>query len=214
METIERVAAAMQTVLGATAEAAARATAAVKRRGKLGGAHWVQTLVFGWLANPAASLGEVSQTAARLGVAISPQGLEQRFTPEAAACLESVLAATLTEVVTTDPVAVPVLRRFPAVSVQDTTTLALPAALAGAWRGGDGDPAGGGRAAVKAQKRRCDLTCAKGRCRDRCWRMGARPTSAWQRPPQTCPAARCCSRIWAIVRSPHWRRRMGSVDSG
>ena len=153
METIERVAAAMQTVLGATAEAAARATEAVKRRGKLGGAQWVQTLVFGWLANPAASLGELSQTAARLGVAISPQGLDQRFTPEAAACLESVLAATLTEVVTADPVAVPLRRRFPAVYVQDTTTIALPTALAGEWRGCDGGRAGDGSAAVKAQVR-------------------------------------------------------------
>ena len=60
METRERVAAAMQTVLGATAEAAARATEAVKRRGKLRAAPWVQTLVVGWLANPAASLGELS----------------------------------------------------------------------------------------------------------------------------------------------------------
>lgn len=151
MGTIERVAAAMQTVLGATAETAARATEAVKRRGKLSGAQWVRTLVFGWLANPDASLSELSQTAASLGVAISPQGLDQRFTPEAAACLEVVLGATLTEVVTADPVALPLLARFPAVYVQDTTTITLPDALAGEWRGCG--TVAGTTAAVKAQVR-------------------------------------------------------------
>ena len=151
LETIERVATAMQTVLGATAEVAARATEAVKRRGKLSGAPWVQTLVFGWLANRAASLGELSQTAASLGVAISPPGLDQRFTPQGAACLEAVLAATVSELVAADPVAVPLLARFPAIYLQDTTTVTLPAALAGEGRGCDGE--GGGAAAVKAQVR-------------------------------------------------------------
>jgi hypothetical protein len=158
METIARVATALQTVLGPTAEATARATEFVKRRRKLGGAPWVQTLVFGWLANPEASLGELSQTAASLGIAITPQGLDQRFTPEAAACLEAVLAASLTEVVMADPVAVPLLARFPAVYIQDTTTITLPDALAGAWRGCDGGTttdtaATGTAAAVKAQVR-------------------------------------------------------------
>src|SRR5215212_10079857 len=142
----------MQTVLGETAAVAARATEAVKRRGKLSGAHWVQTLVFGWLTNPAATLGELSQTAASLGVAISPQGLDQRFTPEAAACLEAVLAATVTELVAADPVAVPLLARFPAIDIQDTTTVPLPDALAGEWRG-CGSGTAGGAAAVKAHVR-------------------------------------------------------------
>jgi hypothetical protein len=151
METIERVAVAMQTVLGEAAEAMARATEAVKRRGKLSGARWVQTLVFGWLANPNASLGELSQTAASLGVAITPQGLDQRFTPAGAACLEAVLAATLTEVVTTDPVLLPLLARFPAVYIQDTTTIPLPDSLRDEWHGCG--RSGRGTAAVKAQVR-------------------------------------------------------------
>src|SRR3712207_1662743 len=155
METIARVAEALQSVLGETADAMATATEFVRRRSKLGGAAWVRTLVFGWLANPAASLGELSQTAASLGVAITPQGLDQRFTPEAAACLEAVLAAAVTEVVTADPVVLPLLARFPAVYVQDSTTIALPDALAGEWRGCDGGAAAGAgtAAAVKAQVR-------------------------------------------------------------
>ena len=154
METIARVTTALQTVLGGTAETAARATEAVKRRGKLSGAQWVQTLVLGWLAKPDARLTDLSQTAAHLGVALSPQGLDQRFTREGAACLESVLAATLTEVVTADaPATQPLLDRFTAVYVQDTTTITLPDALQDEWRGCGGRTTVGTAAAVKAQVR-------------------------------------------------------------
>lgn len=154
METIARVAGALQTILGPTAEHAARTTEAVKRRGKLSGAQWVQTLVLGWLAKPDARLAELSQTAACLGISLSPQGLDQRFTREGAACLESVLAATLTEVVTADDAAAqPLLDRFPAVYVQDTTTIALPDALADEWRGCGGRTTNGTAAAVKAHLR-------------------------------------------------------------
>src|SRR5215218_2819637 len=86
MATIADVAAVMQAVLTTTADAAARETGFVRRRSKLGGAQFVQTLVFGWLADAQASLEALSQTAAALGVRVSPQGLDQRFTVAAAAC--------------------------------------------------------------------------------------------------------------------------------
>ena len=69
----------------------------------------VQTLVLGWLHQPEASLGRLSQVAAALGVGITPQGLDQRFTPQLADCLEQVLATAVRQVVTSDPVAIPVL---------------------------------------------------------------------------------------------------------
>ena len=153
METIAKVAAAMQSLLTTTAEAAARTTRCIRRQGKLTGATFVQTLVFGWLANPRASLSELCQTAATRGVAITPQGLDQRFTPSAAACLKQVLEATVGEVISADPVALPLLDRFAGVYVQDSTTIALPDALAEEWRGCDGRTAHGAAAALKAQVR-------------------------------------------------------------
>jgi hypothetical protein len=71
------------------------------------------------LGNPQASLEELTQTAATLGVEISPQALDQRFTMAAATCVQQVLDAALTRVITADPVAIPLLARFTAVSVQD-----------------------------------------------------------------------------------------------
>ncbi len=140
MATIPQVAGVLQRVLGPVAERAARATGFVQRASKLTGARFVQTLVFGWLAPPQARLGQLAQTAATLGVALSPQALDGRFGVASAECLREVLEAAVRVVLAADPVAVPVLQRFPQVAVQDCTTISLPAALAAAWPG-----CGGGR---------------------------------------------------------------------
>lgn len=151
--TIPDVAQALHGVLTDTADRAARDTQFVRRRSKLTGAAFVQTLTFGWLANPQATLEELCQTAATLGVDISPQGLDQRFTPQAAACLQTVLEAAVTRVLAADPVAVPLLQRFPGgVCLLDSTTVALPDALAALWPG-CGRNAGATPAALKLQVR-------------------------------------------------------------
>ena len=79
MATIPQVASAVQRLLGPVAERAARATGLVQRASKLTGARFVQTLVFGWLAQPQARLSQLAQMAATLGVALSAQGLDGRF---------------------------------------------------------------------------------------------------------------------------------------
>jgi hypothetical protein len=110
-------------------------------------------LVFGFLGNPQASLEELTQTAATLGVPITPQALDQRFTPAAAACLEQVLRAAITRVLAADPVAIPLLERFTAVYVQDSSTIVLPDALAAVWQGCGGTTTAGTAAALKFQVR-------------------------------------------------------------
>jgi hypothetical protein len=70
--TIPQVARAMREVLTTTADAAAKATQFVRRTSPLGGATFSQTLVFGLLGNPQASLEEWTQTAATLGVPLPP----------------------------------------------------------------------------------------------------------------------------------------------
>ena len=56
--------------------------------------------MFGFLGNPQATLEALTHTAATLGVEISPQALEQRFTASAAACLPQVLLTASTRVIT------------------------------------------------------------------------------------------------------------------
>ena len=152
MTSIAEAAAIIEHVLGEVAEQAGRATGFVQRRSKLGGRVFVQTLVLGWLQQPAATLQQLTQTAAGLGVTITPQGLEQRFTAAAAALLRQVLEAAVAHVIQAEPVPIAVLERFSAVLVQDSTTITLPEALAAEWAG-CGNGQGQGTAALKVQVR-------------------------------------------------------------
>ena len=86
----------------------------------------VQTLVLGWLAEPAATRQQLTPMAARVGSTITPQALQQRFTAATAAGLEQVLAVAVTQVIQAEPVAIPLLRHFAAVLVQDSTTSTWP----------------------------------------------------------------------------------------
>ena len=149
MTTVPQLADVLQTVLTTTADALARTTGFVQRRSKLTGAAFVQALVFGWLANPHATLEALAQAAAAVGVAISPQGLDQRCTEAAAAFLEQVLAAAVQAVIAADPVAIPLLRRFTAVVLLDCSTIVLPDALALWWPGCGGTSPAHTAAALK-----------------------------------------------------------------
>ena len=135
MSSLAQVAQTMQHVLTTVAEEAAHATGCVQRTREFTGASWVQTLVFGCLGTPHPSLEMLVHSAAALGVSVTPQALDQRFTAEGAACLEQVLAAAVRATIAADPVAIPLLQRFAGVYVLDSTSLALPAALAAVWPG-------------------------------------------------------------------------------
>jgi len=135
MTTVADVTQALQALFTTTADRLARRSGFVQRASKLTGAAFVQALVFGWLANPQASVEALAQAAAAVGVAISAQGLDQRFTEAAAVFLEEMLAAAVQTVIAADPVAIPLLERFTAVVLLDSSTITLPAALALWWPG-------------------------------------------------------------------------------
>lgn len=135
MGSVETVALAMQTVLKTVANRAAKRTGFQQRQSKLTGSAFVRGLVFGWLSKPQATLEELAQAIAAGGVTISTQGLDQRFTPQAAALLKDVLEAATGAVVATSPGATEILDRFTAVYVADSTVIALPNALRAVWPG-------------------------------------------------------------------------------
>jgi len=142
----------MQTVLTQVANQAGRTTGFIQREVKLSGSSFCQSLVLGWLANPEASLEELSQTAALVGVKISPQGLDQRFTEVAAACLYEVLQASVGQVIGAEEVVIPLLQRFKGVYLEDSSTIVLPPELAEVWAG-CGNTTGQGKAALKLNVR-------------------------------------------------------------
>lgn len=138
----------LQTLLTTEAEDAARQSRSVQRQRKLSGALFVQTLTLGWLHDPHASLDSLADFAADLGADITPQALDQRFTPAATHCLALVLTAALQRLLDTTPAAIPLLQRFQGVYVFDTTTVSLPADLAESFPGCGGSN-DAGRAALK-----------------------------------------------------------------
>lgn len=132
---LPQVANEIKTVLTEEAEAYARASGFVKRCSKMTGSKFVQTLVLGWLKNSTASLDELAQMAAALQVSITPQGLDERFSPAAAELLKQVLEAGLTKVIEGNRVNIPLLQRFNGVYLQDSTVITLPKSLASEWAG-------------------------------------------------------------------------------
>jgi len=149
---LSQIRAALQKVLTTVADAAAQDTGFVRRVRKLTGATFVQTLVWGWLAEPNATLEELTQTAASVGVSLSPQGLDRRFGPSAARCLQRVLEAAMGEVIQSEAAVLPILQRFAGVYLLDSSTIGLPDALASVWAGCGGSGTTP-RAALKVQVR-------------------------------------------------------------
>lgn len=135
MAKLSHVPEALQNLLGADARVAGLTTGFVQRRSKLTAEIFVQTLTFGWLANPSASLQQLAQTAAIFGIDISAQALDQRFSQRAASCLKQVLEAAVEYVIAADPVAIPLLRRFKSVELIDTSIVCLPGELLQVWSG-------------------------------------------------------------------------------
>lgn len=153
MDILSRVAEAMQTVLTIVADNIALKTSFVKRVRKLTGSIFVQSLVFGWLSNPSATLEELSQTTAALGVKITPQALDKRFTSEASDCLRQVLESTVETVITVDAQALPIMQRFNGVYIQDSSTITLPDELSNLWAGCGGSSEKNTSSSVKIQVR-------------------------------------------------------------
>jgi len=149
MDIITKIAKAMQDILITNADIRAKEVGFIKRQRKFSGSTFAQTLVFGWLNNPEATLEDLTQTAADLGVMISPQGLEKRFAQEACDFLKLMLEDTVGTLISADPVSVDIFQRFAGVYIKDGSIVSLPDALHGTWQGCGGRVMKNTKASVK-----------------------------------------------------------------
>ena len=139
METkIPQIAEQLQDVLSRKANELGRTSGFIKRQKKFSGSSFAQTLVFGWLANPSSSMEEMSQSAANVGVQVSRQGIDERFTSSAAKFMECLVKAALACVVSGKRVQTPILSRFSKVYVADATIINLPDELEDIWEACEG----------------------------------------------------------------------------
>src|SRR5271166_4820005 len=142
--TLDNLADSLQTLFTTTADQAAKDSGMIQRQRTITGAGFVQTLVFGWLDDPKATLDDLGD---ELGV--SKQGLDQRLDARAADCLWRVVTTATQQLLAASPETIPLLRRFSSVVVDDCTSLGLPAELAQQFPGCGGSDPEAGQAGLK-----------------------------------------------------------------
>jgi hypothetical protein len=142
--TLDNLADSLQTVFTTTADQAAKDSGMIQRQRTITGAGFVQTLVFGWLDDPKATIDDLGD---ELGV--SKQGLDQRLDARAADCLWRVVTTATQQLLSASPETIPLLRRFSSVVIDDCTSLGLPAELAQQFPGCGGSDPEAGQAGLK-----------------------------------------------------------------
>jgi hypothetical protein len=157
MANVSQIEHALKQVLEERANVLARETGCIERQRKFSGADLVQTLVFGWLTHPDASLETLAETATIREVYVSDTAVHKRFTESCAQFLHAVLEEMVSILVHAEqPVPLELLHRFSSVVLEDSSSIALPKELVDCWQGSGGG-LGGGEAAIKLHVR-WDLT--------------------------------------------------------
>ncbi len=140
MSSVPQVAESMKRIMEERAKELAWETGCIQRERKFSGADLLQTLVFGGPQHPDASLEQLASTAEVRAVSVSDTAIHKRFTPQCAAFLHAVLEEMSNVVVqAAHEVPIALLRRFSAVILEDSSSVALPDELAEIWRGCGGN---------------------------------------------------------------------------
>jgi hypothetical protein len=134
MSSIPQVSDTMEMILRRRAKELERQTGFVQRStAQLDGPVFAQTCVFTWMHNPAAGYSQLRHTAASLGVNVSNQAIEQRFSAASARLLRALLEEAVGQLISSPATVPDLLGRFHGVYLQDGTVISLPACLAEPW---------------------------------------------------------------------------------
>jgi hypothetical protein len=107
----------------------------VKRRSKMTGKLFAQTMVFGCFERPDASLIDFVNVSADLGVSITAPGLDQRINEKAVIMLQDLLREVVDQCRGRQGAVQEVFRPFQAVHILDSTHISLPDALQSWYQG-------------------------------------------------------------------------------
>ena len=136
MTTIPHLSQILQELLIEDANRIGRESCFIQRQRKLSGASFAQSLIFGWQANPQASLEELCQSASVCGVEIGPQGLQERInSPQANRFLHQLLLQGVSYLVQSQSERDDLLTFFAGVYIQDSSQIELPSCLHSIWQG-------------------------------------------------------------------------------
>ena len=135
MTSIPRLSGILRTLFFGEANRLAEQAGVIQRHRVFSGASLLQLLVFGWLKHPQAGPSSLARFAGTLGLKLSKQAIEERFTRQTADWLLAVLRRGVQFLVCAEAVSIPLVQRFTAVLIEDGSTISLPAALKQVWRG-------------------------------------------------------------------------------
>jgi len=141
---------AVERLFGPLAAEAGCDSGVIVRQRKFTAVSLARTFVLGFLHKPDASDEELARIAVQSGAAVTPQAIDQRHTPKLVAFLEGLFRRAVPVVVGSERALAPILERFAAVIVLDSTTIPLPDDQQERFRGCGGSY-GSGLAAMKLQ---------------------------------------------------------------
>jgi hypothetical protein len=128
---------ALQLVLTTSATEHGNTSGWHQRQGQMSSSQFVQTVSFGFLEHPHATLGHLARVACTLGAAVTPQAISQRFTDKSVALMRGVVLDALGILLEAEPVEVGWLQQFPGgVYLNDSTQITWHADWAATWDGG------------------------------------------------------------------------------
>lgn len=148
MDIVAKSAVAMQAVFGTNLIDLARSSGCVRRQRKFSGVSLLRTLVLSLLHCPTAKNRDYRDTAARLGVSVSEEAIEQRFTERLVRFLSEALKLAVSQTLAAKPLPTALLRKFTDVQIGDSSTINLPDELAEEFP----SCGGSGKAALAAMK--------------------------------------------------------------
>lgn len=144
------VAETLQRILGPELDAIGRRSGVVRRQRKFSGSSLFKTIVLTVMKCPAAKIDEFVATAARLGVTVTAEAVQKRFTAPLCSFLRAALEHVMRQAIVVEPAVTPLLEKFPVIEIGDSTTITVPQEYAEEFPG-CGGKSGSGQAAVKIQ---------------------------------------------------------------
>jgi len=126
MQIIAKVTAAMQAVFGTSIDDLARTTLCVRRQRKFSGASLARTLILTVIFRPTAKNRDYQARASKLGVQVTEEAIDHRFTDELVLFLEQILQQAVSQTLAAKAFTTPLLRKFSDVRIGDSTSIRLP----------------------------------------------------------------------------------------
>ena len=150
MGIVARMASVLQSVFSECAEEANRRSGAVRRVRKFDAGSLAQTFLLGLLHRPTANSEQLAATAAACGVEVSPQAIDQRYSPKLCEFFRVLLPLMVQKSLHADESLAPLLERFTEVKLLDSSSIQLPDSQQAEFPGcgGRGE---GGQAVMKLQ---------------------------------------------------------------